>query len=81
MTVFPWPLRNLFQKFSPPNSTPDRDGAMRLKALNNVEKYSTRLIGELGPLQTWFARKELVLSINPRFEQLSRPAGEIMFQI
>ena len=66
---------------SPLQILPDCNGAMKWKPQNSVEKYYKKLIAELGPLQTWCAGKELVLMINPRLEQLSKPVGEIRFLI
>ena len=66
MTDLPWLVRNLFQNLSPLISTQDLGGAMKRKLLNSADKHSIRHIDEPGPSQTWFAGRELVLSINPK---------------
>ena len=78
MIDLPRPVRNLSQNLSPLNSTPDLGGVMKLDLLNNEEKYFIKHIVEREPLQTWYAGRELVLSIIPRSERQSRPVGEIM---
>ena len=66
MTDLPWLVRNLSQNFYPPNSTPDLGGPMKLELLNSAEKYFIKHIVEREQLQTCYAGRELVLSINPK---------------